>query len=255
MKNSIKSKVKREPSQKYFNTYIGISLTRRIRMTQPITSTALAKRIINREEVFIVDVRNETAFEDWQIEGENVNTINVPYVNLIDSLSPLTEQLNKHQEMIVVCAKGFSSFKVGDMLTDAGFTQVYSLKGGMKAWGEHLEPVKVGGLKDGGSIYQFVRLGKGCLSYLIESDGEAAVVDASRMIDVYKTFAEKHNLHIKHVLDTHLHADHISGGRQLADKTGGTYYMPEKDAQEVTFNYKALQENDDILVGNTSIQI
>lgn len=255
MKNSIKSKVKREPSQKYFNTYIGISLTRRIRMTQPITSTALAKRIINREEVFIVDVRNETAFEDWQIEGENVNTINVPYVNLIDSLSPLTEQLNKHQEMIVVCAKGFSSFKVGDMLTDAGFTQVYSLEGGMKAWSEHLEPVKISDLKSGGSIYQFVRLGKGCLSYLIASNGEAAVVDASRMTDVYKTFAENHNLQIKHVLDTHLHADHISGGRQLAEKTGGTYYMPEKDAQEVTFNYKALQENEDILVGNTSIQI
>src|SRR5699024_7177527 len=125
MKNSIKSKVKREPSQNYFNTYIGISLTRRIRTTQPITSTALAKRIINREEVFIVDVRNETAVEDWQIEGENVNTINVPYVNLIDSLSPLTEQLNKHQEMIVVFAKCFSSFIVSDMLTDTGFTQLY----------------------------------------------------------------------------------------------------------------------------------
>src|SRR5699024_11489211 len=120
MKNSIKSKVKRETAQKYFNTYIGISVTRRIRVTQPITSTALAKRIINREEVFIVDVRNETAFEDWQIEGENVNTINVPYVNIIDSLSPLTAQLDKHQEMIVVCAKGFSSFKVGDLLGAVG---------------------------------------------------------------------------------------------------------------------------------------
>src|SRR5699024_1932633 len=120
-------------------------------MTKPITATALAKRIINQEEVFIVDVRNEAAFADWQIEGSNVEIINVPYVSLKDSLYPLTEQLNKHQEIIIVCAKGASSFKVGDMLTDAGFTQVYSLKGGMKAWGEHLEPVKVGGLKDGGS--------------------------------------------------------------------------------------------------------
>src|SRR5699024_4279560 len=186
MKNSIKSKVKREPSQKYFNTYIGISLTRRIRMTQPITSTALAKRIINREEVFIVDVRNETAFEDWQIEGENVNTINVPYVNLIDSLSPLTEQLNKHQEKIVVCAICFYSFEIGDVLSGAGFTLGYSLEGGMKAWSEHVEPVKISDLISGGSIYQLVRLGKGCVSYLIASNGDAAVVDASRMTDVYK---------------------------------------------------------------------
>src|SRR5699024_4896852 len=112
----------------------GISLTRRIRMTQPITSTALAKRIINREEVFIVDVRNETAFEDWQIEGENVNTINVPYVNLIDSLSPLTEQLNKHQEMIVFCVQCYSSYRVGYMLTDGRNDKVYSLECGMNAW-------------------------------------------------------------------------------------------------------------------------
>src|SRR5699024_12419879 len=100
----------------------------------------------------------------------------------------------------------------------------------------------------GGSIYQFVRLGKGCLSYLIASYGEAAVVDASRMTDVYKTFAENHNLQIKHVLDTHLYADHISGGHQLAEKTGGTYYMLEKDAKELTVHYKELQENKDIIV-------
>src|SRR5699024_10426955 len=145
-------------------------------MTQPITSTALAKRIINREVVFIVDVRNETAFEDWQIEGENVNTINVPYVNLIDSLSHLTEQLNKHLEMIDVYGKVFSNFLVGYMLTDAGFTKDYSIEGGMKAWSEHLEQVKISELKSWGSIYQFVSLGKGCLSCLIASNGEAAVV-------------------------------------------------------------------------------
>src|SRR5699024_7745876 len=141
------------------------------------------------------------------------------------------------------------------MLTDAGFTQVYSLEGGMKAWREHLEPVKISDLKSGGSIYQFVRLGKGCLFYLIASNGEAAVVDDSRMTDVDKLFAENHHLQITHVLDTHLHADHISGGRQLAEKTGGTYYMPEKEAQEVTFKYKSLQENENKLVRNTSIQI
>src|SRR5699024_10999926 len=140
-------------------------------------------------------------------------------------------------------------------LTGARIIQVNSIEGGKKAWSENLELVKISDIKSGGSIYQFVRVSKECLSYLIASSGEAAVVDASRMTDVYKTFAENHNLQIKYVLDTHLHADHISGGRQLAEKTGGTYYMPEKDAQEVTFNYKALQENEDILVGNTSIQI
>jgi len=55
----------------------------------------------------------------------------------------------------------------------------------MKAWSEHLEPVKVGDLADGGELYQFVRIGKGCLPYMIVSDGEAAIVDATRMTDVF----------------------------------------------------------------------
>ena len=60
----------------------------------------------------------------------------------------------------------------------------------MKAWSEHLEPVKIGDLKDGGEIYQFVRLGKGCLSYMVISNGEAAVIDSTRMTDIYVDFAE-----------------------------------------------------------------
>ena len=41
-------------------------------------------------------------------------------------------------------------------------------------------------------------------------------------------------------MDTHLHADHISGGRRLAEKVGGTYWLPPKDAEEVVFSYKPL---------------
>ena len=74
----------------------------------------------------------------------------------------------------------------------------------MKAWSEHLEPVKVGDLKDGGEIYQFVRVGKGCLSYMVVSNGEAAIIDATRMTDVYIEFAEEIGAKITHVFDTHL---------------------------------------------------
>lgn len=40
-------------------------------------------------------------------------------------------------------------------------------------------------------MYQFVRMGKGCLSYMVISDGEAAIIDATRMIDVYLDFAKE----------------------------------------------------------------
>lgn len=74
---------------------------------------------------------------------------------------------------------------VAEQIADAGFTNVYSVEGGMKAWSEHLEQIKIGELKNGGSIYQFVRIGKGCLSYLIDSNGEGAIIDTNRMLEPY----------------------------------------------------------------------
>ncbi|WP_158737772.1 MBL fold metallo-hydrolase [Alteribacillus sp. YIM 98480] len=224
-------------------------------MTKILSTKDLAKKIVNHEDTLILDVRNTDEFDNWKIEGGNVEVVNEPYFNLLDGVDAVVGKIQKSQEIIVVCAKGGSSKMIADMLEEEGFSNVYSLEGGMKAWSEHLEPVKISDLSDGGSIYQFVRLGKGCLSYFIESNGEAAVVDANRMIDVYERFAEEKGVKIKYTIDTHLHADHISGGLQLAEKTGGTYYLPEKDATEVTFDYAALEEGNDIIVGNTAIKV
>ncbi|CDQ40437.1 MULTISPECIES: MBL fold metallo-hydrolase [Virgibacillus] len=224
-------------------------------MAQTMSTTELAEKIINYEETTILDVRNTEEFDDWKIEGGNVEIINEPYFNLLDGVESIGDKLDKDKEIIVVCAKGGSSEMIADLLEEAGFTNVYSLEGGMKAWSEHLEPVKIADLKDGGELYQFVRLGKGCLSYFVESNGEAAVIDPARMIDVYIRFAEEKGVQIKHVLDTHLHADHISGGRKLAEETAGSYYLPPKDATEVTFNYQPLQEGNDIMVGNTQVSV
>ncbi len=116
---------------------------------------------------------------------------------------------------------------VADMLAEAGLKAAY-LAGGMKTWSEYLEPIKVGDLTGGGELYQFVRLGKGCLSYMVISEGEAAIIDAVRFTEVFLNFASEKNVKIKHVFDTHLHADHISGGRHIAAATGATYYLPQK---------------------------
>jgi len=220
-----------------------------------ITSKELASRILNQKKTFILDIRNAEEFDDWKIEGKTVDIINEPYFNLLDGVDPLEGKIEKDQEVLVVCAKGGSSEMISEMLEEAGYTKVYNLTGGMAAWSEQLTPVKIADLKDGGKLYQFIRLGKGCLSYLIESNGEAAVIDISRNIEAYETFASEHELKITHVLDTHLHADHISGGRRLAEKVGGTYHLPPKDATEVVYNYEPLVEGEDITIGHTSITV
>lgn len=224
-------------------------------MVKRITSKELASRILNQKKTFILDIRNAEEFDDWKIEGKTVDIINEPYFNLLDGIDPLEGKIEKDQEVLVVCAKGGSSEMISEMLEEAGYTKVYNLTGGMAAWSEQLTPVKIADLKDGGKLYQFIRLGKGCLSYLIESNGEAAVIDISRNIEAYETFASEHELKITHVLDTHLHADHISGGRRLAEKVGGTYHLPPKDATEVVYNYEPLVEGEDITIGHTSITV
>ncbi|MBY0030884.1 MBL fold metallo-hydrolase [Priestia aryabhattai] len=219
-----------------------------------LTAKEVTQKIFNKEPLFILDVRNESDFSDWKIEGHYFDHLNVPYFDLLDGVEDILEKIPSDKEVLVVCAKEGSSVMVSEMLSEAGLTVSY-LKGGMKAWSEHLEPVKVGDLKDGGKMYQFVRIGKGCLSYMVVSNGEAAIIDATRMTDIFIDFADEIGAKITHVFDTHLHADHISGGRMIAEKTNATYWLPPKDAEEVVFDYQPLEEGNDVVIGHTTISI
>ncbi|WP_411747462.1 MBL fold metallo-hydrolase, partial [Psychrobacillus psychrotolerans] len=104
-------------------------------------------------------------------------------------------------------------------------------------------------------LYQFVRLGKGCLSYMAVNEGEAAIIDAVRFTEVFIKFAEEKGVQIKHVFDTHLHADHISGGRHIASQTGAAYYLPSKDAEEVVFDFTPLTDGLTVKLGNSEIEV
>ncbi len=218
------------------------------------TAADVAKRVIDNKELFILDVRNQDAFEDWKIDGHQFKYLNIPYFELLDGVEKILPQIPTDKELLVVCAKEGSSIMVAEMLADAGREVAY-LEGGMKSWSMYLEPVKVGDIVGGGELYQFVRLGKGCLSYMAISEGEAAIIDAVRFTDVFTKFAQDKNVQIKHVFDTHLHADHISGGRHIAAETGATYYLPPKDAEEVVFEYTPLEDGLTVQIGSSQIEV
>ncbi|MEK5233712.1 MBL fold metallo-hydrolase [Lysinibacillus sp. FSL K6-0232] len=221
---------------------------------QKWNASQVAKRVINNEKLFILDVRNADAFEDWKIDGHQFEYLNIPYFELLDGVEGILPKIPTDKEVLVVCAKEGSSVMVAEMLSEAGRDAAY-LAGGMKSWSEYLEPIKVGDLTGGGELYQFVRLGKGCLSYMVISEGEAAIIDAVRFTDVFTSFAEKQGVNIKYVFDTHLHADHISGGRHIAAATGATYYLPPKDAEEVVFSYTPLIDGMTIKIGASKIAV
>ncbi|MFP3919250.1 MBL fold metallo-hydrolase [Lysinibacillus telephonicus] len=219
-----------------------------------MTAAQVARKVIENQKLFILDVRNRDAYEDWKIEGHNFDYLNVPYFDLLDGVEEILAKLPTDRDVLVVCAKEGSSLMIAEMISEEG-RDVFYLEGGMDSWSSYLEPIKVGNLTGGGELYQFVRLGKGCLSYMVISEGEAAIVDAVRFTDVFINFAKEKNVEIKYVFDTHLHADHISGGRQLAQATGATYYLPPKDAEEVVFDYTPLEDGLIVKIGASQIEV
>ena len=218
------------------------------------TAAQIARKVIDNQELFILDVRNADAFEDWKIDGHKFDYLNIPYFELLDGVEEILPKIPTDKDVLVVCAKEGSSIMVAEMLSDEGREVAY-LEGGMKSWSMYLEPIKVSDLANGGELYQFVRLGKGCLSYMVISEGEAALIDAVRFTEVFTKFAEDKGVQIKHVFDTHLHADHISGGRYIAAATGATYYLPPKDATEVVFDYAPLEDGLTIELGASKIEV
>jgi glyoxylase-like metal-dependent hydrolase (beta-lactamase superfamily II)/rhodanese-related sulfurtransferase len=90
-------------------------------------------------------------------------------------------------------------------------------------------------------------------SYLIGSDGEAVVVDPQRDVDQYIDEAAAHNLTIKFVIETHLHADFVSGHRELAARTGAEIVFGEKAG--AAFSHRAAKDGDEISAGRVKLRI
>jgi len=84
-------------------------------------------------------------------------------------------------------------------------------------------------------------------SYLIGSDGEAAVVDPQRDVDEYIAEAEAHQLNIKYIIETHLHADFVSGHQELAKRLGATIVFGQKAG--ASFAHQAVKDGDEIKLG------
>jgi glyoxylase-like metal-dependent hydrolase (beta-lactamase superfamily II) len=95
----------------------------------------------------------------------------------------------------------------------------------------------------------------GCLaqaSYLIGSDGEAAVVDPRRDVDEYLEEAAREGLSIRHVIETHLHADFVSGHRELAERTGARIYFGARAG--AAFEHVPVREGDEVRMGDVTLR-
>lgn len=95
----------------------------------------------------------------------------------------------------------------------------------------------------------------GCLahaSYFISSEGVAAVIDPQRDVEIYIEAAARHGVRITHVIETHLHADFVSGHRELAERTGARIIVGEGSG--AIFEHTAVRDGDSIQFGNCRLQ-
>ncbi len=206
-----------------------------------ISTETLRSWLEKGEPVTIVDVRPQAERAEWAIPG----SLHVDAYEALKAQDPqalATLDLPLDRPVVTVCAAGKTSQIAAEQLIRRGIPQVFSLEGGMQAWSLAWNTAEVPLSDLSIQVIQVRRTGKGCLSYLIGAGEEAAVIDASLDPQVYLDLAAHHGWQITSVLDTHIHADHLSRSRQLARRSGATLFLPAQ--QRVTFPFTAIHDGD-----------
>ncbi|WP_058991768.1 MBL fold metallo-hydrolase [Haloarcula sp. CBA1127] len=189
---------------------------------------SLKDRIDAGEDVTLLDARMQSDYDEWRIDGENVTTLNIPYFEFLedDIDDDVLAQVPDDREVTVLCAKGGASEYVAGTLAEHGY-DVNHLEDGMNGWASIYEAVEVERYDGAGTLLQYQRPSSGCLGYLLYDNGEAAIIDPLRAFtDRYLEDAADLGVDLQYALDTHIHADHISGVRDL-DSEGVEGVIPE----------------------------
>jgi len=200
-------------------------------MYRQITAQQLVERLNTDDSPFVLDVRNPDEHDAWRIPG----SVNIPLPELAERLGDLPSD----RELIVHCAAGARSAQAAVVLVDAGYP-VAELAGGMGSWADVYDTVEIP--TGDTTIVQVRRRAKGCLSYVVGADDTAFVIDPSVDVTVYERIAAAHGWRIVRVFDTHLHADHLSGARLLARRTGATVHLNPADTFD--FDFEPLGDGD-----------
>ena len=226
----------------------------------------------------VVDTRPEESFDGWRI-ADSVHYFYKPFHEFdLDDFEAKTG-LTSDDKIVTACAKGKASLDFAEELEAAGYDEVTVVDDGMRGWSGVYDRTTLP-LPDSGDgsleIVQIQRRAKGCLGYLViggtaaeaengsdrvaiaESDGSdrvAIAIDVSRHGTEWREAAAERDASIAAVLDTHVHADHLSGGRALADELDVPYYLPAAAAErDVAYSFEPLARNETLDVGGIDVK-
>jgi glyoxylase-like metal-dependent hydrolase (beta-lactamase superfamily II) len=222
-------------------------------MVRELSADELADRLDAGDAFVLIDTRPPESYESWHVPG----AVNVPFepgtpVERAD-VAPVVD---RDGDVVTICGKGVSSDEFAGRLSDLGFGPVTVVTGGMRAWSQVYETATVPTDDPAVEVLQVQRRAKGCLGYLVAdaTSGAAAAVDVTRHTDQFRQAAADAGYDIVRVLDTHVHADHVSGGRSLADELGVPYHLgAHATDRDVACDFEPVADGDVLQVGEVDL--
>jgi glyoxylase-like metal-dependent hydrolase (beta-lactamase superfamily II)/rhodanese-related sulfurtransferase len=208
-----------------------------------IAPSELLACIADGTELTVLDVREDAS---WTIGGPGITVRHVP--------SPLVDAAAIARDLEAVSNRRNTAHSVAAALRGSGVNAT-ALNGGMRGWiatlVAHTVELGIPRLE----VRQIQRPARGCLSYLVAAGGHALVVDPAPDAEFYVALADELGVRISDVVDTHLHADHLSGARVLAERAAATLRLPAGALERgVAYPVAALRDGDVIDLGGFAVR-
>ncbi|MGI0034973.1 MAG: MBL fold metallo-hydrolase [Nitrososphaera sp.] len=223
-----------------------------------IDASKLKERLDNGDDIFILDVRTPEEYDSWRLSyDKHQKTPLIPVDKLLSS-QDLLAQIPKDKEIVTLCAHGNRSMLAAEMLSKMGY-KARSIRGGMAAWNQVYDfaevPLPRSRDQKRVRIWQVRRVSKGCMAYVVASGDSATVIDCTCDLESsVLRLAEENGLKIANVVDTHMHADHVSGLSTLVRSKGARGYIGAeegyKPAKDLGIEMNMVGDRHEIPVGD-----
>ncbi len=200
------------------------------------------------QPVTVLDIRSPEDRAQWSIPGSmHVNAYDMLKSGNPNALAGV--ELPKERPVVTICNAGKVSQVAAQQLQGRGI-EALPLAGGMKSWSLAWNTAELD--LGAAAVLQVRRTSKGCLSHMIASASEAVVIDASVDPSVYQHLAAQRGWVIRYVLDTHVHADHLSRSRTLAEAAGATLLLPAQN--RVRFPFVSVEDGHAVEFGSSQLR-
>jgi glyoxylase-like metal-dependent hydrolase (beta-lactamase superfamily II) len=232
-------------------------------MTPPsvprIPAADLARRLDRGDRVQLLDIRTPERVARGRVTlGATLDFRTLPASAMYQLPTLESLRLDPTAPVAVMCGHGNSSQQATQYLRERGF-DAFSVTGGMAAWDTVYLPRRLAPTAALPHVVQLDRVGKGALSYVLASDGDAVVVDPGRHLEPYETLLRALDATPAAVIDTHMHADYLSGARAAARRWQVPYFLHPDDARSPydgakgRVQYHPLGDGDTIAFGRATL--